>query len=32
MWKKYFLDGKETNYSISDDGEVRKDATNYILK
>ena len=31
MWKKYIFNGKETNYSVSDNGEVRKDTTNYIL-
>ena len=31
MWKKYFYNNKETEYSISDSGEVRKDTTNYIL-
>ena len=31
MWKKYFYDNKETEYSISDSGEVKKDTTNYIL-
>lgn len=31
MWKKYIYNEKETDYSISDDGQVRKDSTNYIL-
>ena len=31
MWKKYIFNGKETDYSISDCGEVRKDTNNYIL-
>lgn len=31
MWKKYIFNGRETDYSISDCGEVRKDTTNYIL-
>ena len=31
MWKKYFYENKETCYSISDSGEVRKDTTGYIL-
>lgn len=31
MWKKYIFNGEETNYSVSDNGEIRKDTTNYIL-
>ena len=31
MWKKYIYNGKETDYSVSTEGEVRKDPTNYIL-
>lgn len=31
MWKKYFLNGIETDYSVSTEGIVRKDATGYIL-
>ena len=31
MWKKYFYNNKETEYSISDTGEIRKDTNNYIL-
>lgn len=31
MWKKYFLNGVETDYSVSTEGIVRKDTTNYIL-
>ena len=32
MWKKYFFNGKETEYSISTEGLVRKDTkNNYIL-
>lgn len=31
MWKKYFYNNKETEYSVSDTGEVRKDKNNYIL-
>lgn len=32
MWKKYYFNGEETDYSVSDDGIIRKDTTNYILK
>lgn len=32
MWKKIIYEEKETNYSVSDDGFVRNDSTNYILK
>lgn len=32
MWKKIIFEGKETDYSVSDIGEVRKDVTDYILK
>lgn len=32
MWKKYYFNGKETDYSVSDDGIIRKDTTNYTLK
>lgn len=32
MWKKLVLDNIETNYSISDTGEIRNDITNLILK
>lgn len=31
MWEKIIFEGKETDYSVSDNGEVRKDTTNYIL-
>lgn len=31
MWKKYYFNEKETDYSVSTEGEVRKDTTNYIL-
>ena len=31
MWKKIILDNQITDYSVSTDGEVRKDSTNYIL-
>ena len=31
MWKKFVYEGQETDYSISTEGEVRKDTTNYIL-
>lgn len=31
MWKKYYYNGEETDYSISSQGQVRKDKTNYIL-
>ena len=31
MWKKFIYEGKETDYSVSTEGEVRKDTTNYIL-
>ena len=31
MWKKFYLDGIETDYSVSTEGVVRKDTTNYIL-
>lgn len=31
MWKKIFYDNIETNYSVSDDGQVRNDVTNHIL-
>lgn len=31
MWKKYIYNKKETDYSISTNGEVRKDSTNRIL-
>lgn len=32
MWKKIIVDNIETNYSVSDDGQVRNDLTNLILK
>lgn len=32
MWKKIIYEGIETDYSVSDTGEVRKDANNYIMK
>lgn len=32
MWKKIYYDNIETNYSISDVGEVKNDTTGYILK
>lgn len=31
MWKKIILDNQITDYSVSTEGEVRKDSTNYIL-
>lgn len=31
MWKKYIYNNQETDYSISIEGEVRKDTINYIL-
>lgn len=31
MWKKYTFNGTETDYSVSTEGIVRKDTTNYIL-
>ena len=31
MWKKFIYEGQETDYSVSTEGEVRKDITNYIL-
>ena len=31
MWKKYIYNEKETDYSISTEGEVRKDSTNHML-
>ena len=31
MFKKILLDGIETNYSVSDDGEVRNDSSNRIM-
>ena len=31
MWKKYIYEGVETEYSVSTEGIVRKDTTNYIL-
>lgn len=31
MWKKFYFEDEETDYSISDRGEVRKDSSNYIL-
>lgn len=32
MWRKIIDNSVETNYSVSDDGQVRNDVTNYILK
>lgn len=32
MWKKIIFKGIETNYSVSDIGEVRNDISNYIMK
>lgn len=32
MWKKIIIDNQETNYSVSDKGEIRNDTTNYLLK
>ena len=32
MFKKILLDGVETNYSVSDDGEIRNDSSNKILE
>ena len=31
MQKKFIYEGQETDYSVSTEGEVRKDTTNYIL-
>lgn len=31
MFKKILLDGIETNYSVSDDGEIRNDSSNRIM-
>ena len=31
MWKKVIFEGQETDYSVSTEGAVRKDTTNYIL-
>ena len=31
MWKKFIYEGIKTDYSVSTEGEVRKDTTNYIL-
>ena len=31
MWKKIYIDGIETDYSVSTEGIIRKDTTNYIL-
>lgn len=31
MWKKYIYNNLETDYSVSDMGEIRKDSTSYIL-
>lgn len=31
MWQKYYYEGIETDYSVSTEGEVRKDTTNYML-
>ena len=31
MWKKYIYEGVETEYSVSTEGIIRKDTTNYIL-
>lgn len=31
MFKKILLDGMETNYSVSDDGEIRNDSSNRIM-
>lgn len=32
MWKTIIVNNKETNYSISDNGEVKNNKTNKILK
>lgn len=32
MWKQIIVDGIKTNYSVSDNGEVRNDVTNKIMK
>ena len=32
MWKKIIIDNIETNYSVSDDGQVRNDKRNLLLK
>lgn len=31
MWKKYYFENIETDYSVSTEGVVRKDTTNYVL-
>lgn len=31
MWKKFIYEGQETDYSVSSEGEVKKDISNYIL-
>jgi hypothetical protein len=31
MWKKVIFEDQETDYSVSTEGAVRKDTTNYIL-
>lgn len=31
MWKKFYFEGIETDYSVSTEGVVRKDTTDYIL-
>lgn len=31
MWKKFIFEGQETDYSVSTEGEVRKDTIDYIL-
>ena len=31
MWKKIYFNNEATDYSVSTEGEVRKDSTNYIL-
>lgn len=31
MWKKFYFEGVETDYSVSTEGVVRKDTTDYIL-
>lgn len=32
MWKKLIIDGQETLYSVSDDGQVRNDSRNTLLR
>ena len=32
MWKTIIYNNTATNYSVSDNGEVRKDTNNYMMK